>query len=148
MCDNDHAKLWKGRNMRIFTSCWSGYTGPGRIGICQGRPRGAPAGYRMYKALAPTWDIIKTSAGIDDYRPRFFAEILAPLDPQQVLADLRRLAGDHPPVRLCFEKLPLTRTNFCHRTMVATWITRETGVPVLEWSGAPDSNRRQAKLDV
>lgn len=117
----------------IYTSCYSGYTGPGRIGISVGRPRGAPAGYRIYKALAPSWDILNNTNGVDDYRPRFEAEILGALDPHRVLDDLYRLADGHPPVLLCFEKLPLTRSNFCHRTMVADWLNRVTDATVTEW---------------
>lgn len=121
--------------MQIFTSSWSEYTGPGRIGICQGRPRGAPAGYRMYKALAPSWDIIKNTNGVDDYRPRYFAEVLAHLDPNEVIRDITKLAAGSPPVLMCFERVPLTRDNFCHRSMAAEWITQHTGIEVKEWSG-------------
>ena len=126
--------------MQIFTSSWADYTGHGRIGICQGRPRGAPAGYRMYKALAPSWDIIKTTEGQNDYRPRYFAEVLAHLDPNKVVADLVALAAGHPPVLLCFERVPLTFTNFCHRTMAAEWLTEKTGIEVVEWSGLRETN--------
>ncbi|MBM2293765.1 hypothetical protein JQX09_17690 [Sulfitobacter pseudonitzschiae] len=122
--------------MEIFTSSWREYTGPGRVGICQGRPRGAPAGYRFYKPLAPSWDIIKNTKGIDDYRPRYFAEVLDQLDPHQVLEDIKLLANGHPPVLLCFEVTPLTQTNFCHRTMAGEWLAEKTGVTVTEWAEA------------
>ena len=123
----------------IFTSCWAGYQGPGRIGISRGNPRfGVPAGYRTYKALAPTWDILKTCTEKADYERRFNREVLGILDANQVVNDLRRLAGDHPPVLLCFEKLPFTETNWCHRTMVAKWITHETGIVVDEMGDRHD----------
>lgn len=122
----------------IMTSCWYQYTGPGRVGVCQGAPRGVAAGYRMYKALAPSWDLIKTAESIDDYRPRYFREVLDLLDPNRVLADVQKLAGGHTPVLMCFEKTPLTRTNFCHRTMVADWLGDKLGIQVGEWSGLKD----------
>lgn len=126
--------------IKIYTSSWHEYRGPGRVGICAGMPRGVPAGYRMYKPLAPSWDIIKGTAGIDEYRPRYFAEILAPLDRSKVVADIALLAGDHPPVLMCFERKPLTRSNFCHRTMIAEWLNELDGVQAEEWSGLEESN--------
>lgn len=122
----------------VFTSAWSQYTGPGRIGICTGRPRGAPAGFRMYAPLAPGWDIIRNSPSQAAYRKRYFGEILAPLDPQKTLDDLRRLAAGHPPVLLCFEKAPLHEGNWCHRTMIGEWLVFELGITVREWSGSED----------
>lgn len=35
------------------TSCFSLYTGTGRISIARFAPRSTPAGYQMYKTLAP-----------------------------------------------------------------------------------------------
>lgn len=135
--------------MQIYTSSWFQYRGEGRIGISRGVPRfNVGKGYRLYKKLAPTMDILKNTAGLHDYEPRFYAEVLDLLDPQEVVDDLVRLAGDHPPVLLCFEKPPFTATNFCHRHMVADWITAHTGIAVTEWSGVQDSNPKQAKLDV
>ena len=132
--------------MQIFTSSWSQYTGPGRVGICSGRPRGAPAGYRMYMPLAPGWDIIRNSADQAAYRVRYFGEVLAPLDPAKVVADLIKLAGDHPPVLLCFEKAPLHDANWCHRTMIGEWLHDRLGIEVMEWSGPKESNLRQDKV--
>lgn len=106
-----------------------------------------PAGYRMYKALAPTWDILNTSESKTDYEPRFMKEILAPLNPAKVVDDLRKLAGDHPPVLLCFEVPPFTHANFCHRHMVANWLIAH-GYECREWSGVKESNLEQARLDI
>jgi hypothetical protein len=114
--------------MHIFTSSWSEYQGVGRVAICQGRPRGQPAGYKFYKPLAPSWDIIKTTNSISEYRPRYHAEILAALDPHQVLADIIKMAQGHPPVLMCFEVTPLHDNNFCHRTMAAVWLAKHTGI--------------------
>lgn len=131
----------------IFTSSWREYSGPGRVGICQGMPRGQARGFKMYKPLAPSWDIIKNSANQSEYRPRYFGEILAHLDPEQVLADIIEKAQGHAPVLMCFEVTPLTDSNFCHRTMAGEWLHRHTGVNVVEWSGAQELNLRQHKLD-
>jgi len=126
--------------MTIYTSSWFTFKGPGRIGISRGNPRGVAAGYRLYKPLAPTWDIIKNSANKAEYEPRYYGEVLDHLDPHQVLADLRRLAGDATPVLMCYERPPFTDENFCHRHMAGDWLAKHTGVDVKEWSGCKESN--------
>jgi hypothetical protein len=102
----------------------------------------------MYKALAPSWDIIKTSDSIEEYEPRYYAEVLDLLDPHKVLEDITKLAAGNPPVLLCFETTPLHRDNFCHRTMAGAWLRDKLGVVVEEWSGAKESNPRQTTLVV
>ena len=63
------------------------YTGPGRIAITRGRaPRSTPSGYRYYRALAPTWGMLKLS--YEKYRIVYFAEILGRLDPATVMGPL------------------------------------------------------------
>lgn len=94
----------------------------------------------MYKPLAPSWDIIKTSANQTDYRVRYFGEVLNNLDPHKVIDDVLRLANGNTPVLTCFETNPLTFENFCHRTMVAEWLNKHTGADVREWSGLAESN--------
>lgn len=122
--------------MRIYTSSYFGYTGPGRVGISQGTPRGVKAGYRFYRKLAPTWDMVKRMT-----RKQYdgaFAEILAGLDPARVVDELQAL---HPAsdriVLLCFEKPPFTATNWCHRVEhVRPWLEQYLGSPVSEVTDA------------
>ena len=116
------------------TASFFTYTGPGRISIACYAPRGTPAGYRQYRALAPDADMLKMSQAL--YLPRYDA-ILGRLDPQQVWDDLHRLAGDQEPVLLCWERPPFTPTNWCHRRLVADWFERALGVTVPEWDSGP-----------
>ncbi len=116
------------------TASFFTYTGPGRISIACYAPRGTPAGYRQYRALAPDADMLKMSQAL--YLPRYDA-ILGRLDPQQVWDDLHRLAGDQEPVLLCWERPPFTPTNWCHRRLVADWFERALGVTVPEWDCGP-----------
>lgn len=135
--------------MEIYTSSWHGYRGNGRIGISRGAPRfSVGKGYRFYRKLAPTREILAEAKGYAEYRKRFLAEVLAPLDPEVVLTELQALAGPYTPVLLCFEKPPLDKINFCHRTMVAEWLNEHTKANVVEWSGVEELNPEQAKLDV
>lgn len=108
---------------------------PGRIGISLGSPRGQPAGYRMYKALAPTRDML--SMPLAEYAPRYNA-LLEQLDPQKVWEDLHKLAGvdaagnQIAPILLCFERAPFSETNFCHRRQAALWLEEKLGVKIYE----------------
>ena len=111
------------------TASYFTYRGPGRVGISIGRPRGI-AGYRIYRPLAPRGDMLKM--GIEQYREIYIGEILASQDPEKVAADLQRLAGDHEPVLLCFEKPPFHADNWCHRRMVAEWLESRLGLDIPE----------------
>lgn len=113
------------------TASWLLYTGSGRVGISLGSPRGAPAGYRFYRALAPTRDMLQMSD--EEYAPRYQA-ILANLDPQKVWEDLHALAGleedgrQVEPVLMCFER----DASGCHRRLVAAWFGTALGAKVAE----------------
>jgi hypothetical protein len=99
-----------------------------RIGISRGIPRRTPAGYRIYKTLAPgPWF---NSVGIDEYHHLYRTEILGPLDPRTVVSALNELAGGLIPVVLCYER-PGTG-DWCHRAMVAEWLAEALGVVVPE----------------
>ena len=120
------------------TGSWKTYTGPGRVSISRSSPRRAPAGYRIYKTLAPgPWF---NSVSRDEYI-RLFAEQLAALDPGKVMTELKALAGDAEPVLMCWEVPPWTENNWCHRRLVATWFERECGLLIpelgVEELGAP-----------
>lgn len=110
------------------TSCFSNYTGTGRISIARYAPRNTPAGYRMYKALAPrSWfNSVSTSRYIELYN----GEILSNLDARQVWNELHALAGGQEPVLLCWE-MP---GEFCHRQLVARWFRRELNIQVEEYN--------------
>ncbi len=118
------------------TASYFNYTGPGRIGISVGAPRGCPAGYRMYRALAPRRDMLALDQAA--YRRIFFDEILGKLDPEQVVADLAALAGEYEPVLLCFERPPFTAQNWCHRRLCAEWFKETLGLDVPEYDGPVD----------
>ena len=120
------------RTANVFTSSYSQFKGSGRVGISRGMPRGIPAGFRRYAPLAPgEW--LYTTEDQSEYRERYFAQ-LAKLDPARVVADLHRLAGSCAvPTLLCFCNL-LETGAWCHRTMVAEWITDKTGLATVELS--------------
>ena len=113
------------------TASFFEYTGPGRVSIARFPPRGTPAGFRVYRTLAPgPWF---KSVSEPEYRRRY-AEQLAGLDPAMVWDELHALAGDAEPVLLCWERkadLEANRT-FCHRRIVAEWLQHRLGEIVAE----------------
>ena len=106
------------------TASFFTYTGPGRVSISRFPPRNTPAGFRIFKALAPgAWF---NSVDRIEYE-RLYALQLALLDPQATWDALQALAGDHEAVLLCYEKPPFTATNHCHRRLVSRWFQRQLG---------------------
>ena len=73
-----------------------------RVGISRGVPRRLPAGYRVYRALAPgPWF---NSVGIEEYYHLYRTEILGPLDPRLIADALLALGNGRVPVLLCYEQ--------------------------------------------
>ena len=113
------------------TASFFSYTGPGRISIARFAPRNTPAGFRIYKPLAPgPWF---NSVSEEMYRELYFAQ-LAELDPAAVVAELEALAAGAEPILLCYESVKdiATGKTYCHRHMVAEWLKHELGIDVPE----------------
>jgi hypothetical protein len=133
----------------LKTASFFTYSGPGRISIARFPPRNTPAGFKVYRALAPgPWF---NSVEIAEYLERFHAEILAPLDPQAVWDELHRLAHPHEPVLLCWEKPPVAASevlghDFCHRRIVADWLEEKLGQRVEEYD--PKQQVGQSALEL
>lgn len=113
------------------TASFFSYFGPGRISIARFAPRNTPAGFKVYKPLAPgPWF---NSVPEDVYRELYFAQ-LADLDAAAVVGDLLHLAAGAEPILLCYESVKdiATGATYCHRHMVAEWLKRELGIDVPE----------------
>ena len=115
----------------MMTASFKTYTGLGRISIARWALRGTPAGYRIYKALAPTREMMRMLE--EQYREFYFRDIVGPLDAQIVWDELHELAGGAEPVLLCWEKPPFSASNWCHRHMVTEWFANEIGKTVNEF---------------
>ncbi len=135
----------------MMTSCGMTYSGPGRVAICR-MAWGFPAGFRMYKPLAPgKWF---HSVDYPEYYERYQKQ-LDKLDSERVLEELKTLAASHEPVLLCWERPPLHRENWCHRALVARWFWETLGLEVKEryhgkhksphWAKVPPSTTGRAK---
>ena len=118
------------------TASFFTYFGPGRISIARFAPRNTPAGFKVYKPLAPgPWF---NSVSEEMYRELYFAQ-LADLDAAAVVADLLHLAASAEPVLLCYESEQdiATGITYCHRHMVAEWFKTELGLIVPEIGSKP-----------
>jgi uncharacterized protein (DUF488 family) len=109
----------------LKTSCFKNYTGDMGVAICLYSPIDWDG--MQFPALAPTKDIFyaKKSGKIDEkeYERRYRNEVLSKLDPQQIYNMFKNN------VLLCWED----KSNFCHRKIVAQWLTENTGFKVPEW---------------
>lgn len=88
----------------------------------------APAWYtgRQYKKLAPKyWFFKKFKEDGDEefYKIQYKKEVLDKLDPQEVYKELGEDA-----VILCWEK----SGKFCHRHLVAEWLSKALGIEIDE----------------
>ena len=113
------------------TACFFEYAGPGRISIARFPPRGTPAGFRVFRALAPgPWFKSVSEA---EYRKRY-AKQLAALDPRETFDALTELADGAEPVLLCWERKADLEGGevFCHRRIVAAWFAQTLGETVDE----------------
>ena len=120
--------------IQIYTASWFTKLPEGvfRISISRGAPRGTPGGWKGYRALAPgAW--FKTASPAE-YLQRYRDEVLAPLDPAGVVADLTKLSGGAPAALLCFEHPTKIHRGeqWCHRHLAATWLEQTLGITIQE----------------
>ncbi len=105
------------------TSYFAVYKKPNGVSIALSTPAWFTG--PKYPALNPTWDMLakyNLTRNEEEYTEVYERDILAHLDPEQVLFDFEGK------VALCFE----TKDKFCHRHCVRNWILRTTGVVVPE----------------
>ncbi len=99
-----------------------------KIGVSRGTPRGLPAGYKLYKTLAPgPWF---SSVGVEEYKKRYFSEILDKLDPATVVKEIEEKAAGKIPVLVCYETAD--DPAWCHRGFISAWLKDKLGLLVPE----------------
>ena len=117
----------------IKTASW--YTkmpeGHIKVGISRGVPHGMAVGYRVYRRLAPgQW--FNSTASPAECERLYRAEILAPLNPRDVAAELEDLARGMVPCMVCFERVHNPEGKWCHRALAAEWLAEALGQAVPE----------------
>jgi hypothetical protein len=100
-----------------------------KIGISRGVPRGLEAGFRLYRALAPGswWSRTMTNA---EFCRHYDEEVLALLDPAEVVREILARAAGKTPVLCCFERPG--EHQWCHRSLAAEWLAAHLGEVVPE----------------
>lgn len=126
--------------MRVYTSYFSKieeleFHGIVPVAICARCPdwyHGETA-----KGLAPSFMCLKNYHKYHDevvYASQYYNETLRHLLPEGILGALRLLSGGRDVALICYEK----PSDFCHRHIVAKWLTESGIVNVEEWR-APES---------
>lgn len=122
----------KSAKAQILTSSWQTAIDEARycrIGISRSTPRGQK-GYRRYPKLNPgPW--FRSIAEEREWAKRYEDEILAPLDAQATVDELMAMADGRVPVLLCWEP-PEPGDDYCHRGLVAAWLSRSLKMRVCE----------------
>lgn len=101
-----------------------------KISIC-GK---APTWYDgiQYKKVAPKYGFFmewKQNHDNDFYIEHFNKEVLDTLNAAQVVKELESLSGGRDCVLLCYEK----PSDFCHRHLVADWLSEKLNIEVKEY---------------
>jgi len=105
------------------TSYFAKYRGSNGVNIAIKHPPGFPG--TSYPALFPKYWFFKRYKEDGDevaYTEAYYSEVLNRLDPQKVYNDLKGSTI------LCWEK----SGSFCHRRIVAKWLSDNLGVKVPE----------------
>ncbi len=76
--------------------------------------------------LAPKYNMLKMSES--QYTPKY-REILKSCIPSKVIKDIESLTEGEDCALMCYEK----PEDFCHRQMIAKWLTQNTEYEVKEW---------------
>ena len=93
--------------------------------------------------LAPTHSILYDKYRTNDrYTHRYISEVLQKLDPQKVLADLTAISQGEDIALCCYEK----PDAFCHRHILAKWLSDRTGVEIEEYGISKNPQAVQQSL--
>lgn len=103
---------------------------PGAVSIARFPPKWYTG--RCYFPLAPKPEMLQIGDW-NEYKRRYRDEILAALNPDDVLRDLGAEGADCDIVLLCFEK----DRSHCHRGLVAEWLEGTKGIRVPEHCSGP-----------
>ena len=94
------------------------------------------------QCVAPTHSILFDKYKTDDrYTHRYQKEVLDKLDAHKVLEQIIRLSNGRDVALCCYEK----PDDFCHRHILAEWLTEKTGVKIEEF-GRVNSEVKQMEL--
>ena len=117
--------------MRIYTSYFANYRRLNAAGIkiicvAIGRPKFLQAPQMLN--VAPTRYMVSGPCGREEYL-KLYDQILARQNAHQVVKQIEMFSGGGDVALCCYEK----PGDFCHRHILAKWITDNTGIEVNEF---------------
>lgn len=116
--------------MKIYTGYFGGmrhYVGLRYIAISRCVPVGLKWRVPNCRALNPTLHILQMKTRPAEYE-KAYGELLGKLDAKEILNSISLMSQDKDCVLLCYEK----PGAFCHRHLVAKWLTEKLGIEVEE----------------
>jgi hypothetical protein len=115
--------------MKVYTGNFANvkkYNSAGLVTISIARYPRYYTGASMIE-LAPAGNMIHMDEPI--FTPTYERLVLGKLDVNNILNRIKEISKGRDAILLCFEK----STDFCHRQLVAKWITEKSGVKVEEF---------------
>lgn len=118
--------------MKIFTSYFGNSrklkeAGVNMICVAIGKPRFI-AGIPQMLNVCPTRYMVSGPCSHDEYL-KLYDRILSSQDANQVVKQIEMLSGGKDVALCCYEK----PGDFCHRHILAKWITENTGIEITEF---------------
>jgi hypothetical protein len=118
--------------MKIFTSYFGNLktlveSGVAPMSIALWKPRFF-TGICLYN-VAPLKYMLKDDLSMDEYIEAYINKVLANVDANSFVGTLVKLSDGRDVALCCYEK----PTDFCHRHLLAKWITEQTGIQVNEF---------------
>lgn len=112
------------------------------ICVAIGKPRFI-AGIPQMRNVCPTRYMVSGPCSHDEYL-KLYDRILASQDANQVVKQIEMLSGGKDVALCCYEK----PGDFCHRHILAKWITENTGIEITEFGVVEkkEPNYEQASL--
>ena len=133
--------------MKIFTSYFGNSrklkeAGVNMICVAIGKPRFI-AGIPQMLNVCPTRYMVSGPCSREEYL-KLYDRILASQDANQVVEQIEMLSGGKDVALCCYEK----PGDFCHRHILAKWITENTGIEITEFGVVEkkEPNYEQASL--
>lgn len=116
--------------------------GVNMICVAIGKPRFI-AGIPQMLNVCPTRYMVSGPCSHDEYL-KLYDRILASQDANQVVKQIEMLSGGKDVALCCYEK----PGDFCHRHILAKWITENTGIEITEFGVVEkkEPNYEQASL--
>lgn len=91
--------------------------------------------------VAPSYSILKETSSQEEYVNRFKNEILSKVDAKAFVEKLETISKGKDVALCCYEK----PDDFCHRHLVAEWLTANLGIEVTEFGVVKKSSEPQVE---